>query len=215
MATGLSLQRVLLSGMIEAMTEKDNSSLVHSLKGHLLLAMPQMGDPRFHHAVIFLCVHDEKGAMGISINQPLTTPDFPSLVQQLGIEHQNALPGRLQNLDVLAGGPVEGARGFVLHSPDFNQKDTIHVDEQFCISGTLDSLRAIIDGNIPRHMLFTLGYAGWGAGQLEHELQDNAWMTVPATYDIVFGTAPDDMWNKAFAALGVNPAMLSGVSGTA
>lgn len=196
------------------MTENYNSSLA-SFKGHLLLAMPQMGDPRFHHAVIFICVHDEKGAMGISINQPLTSPDFPTLLTQLGITPDGDLRDRVARLRVLAGGPVEGVRGFLLHSNDFVQKDTIHVDDQFGVSGTVDSLRAVVDGNLPDHMLFTLGYAGWGAGQLEHELQDNAWMTVPATYDVVFDTAPEDMWEKAFLTIGVNPAMLSSVFGTA
>lgn len=194
------------------MTENDNSPL--SLKGHLLIAMPRMGDPRFHHAVIFICVHDEKGAMGIGINQKLASPDFPALLAQLGITTDKPLPERFVNMPVLAGGPVEGVRGFLLHSSDFRQKDTIVIDDNFGISGTIDSLRAALSIP-PRQMLFTLGYAGWGAGQLEQELADNAWMTVPATHELVFNTAPDDMWQKSFAALGVNPAMISGLSGTA
>jgi putative transcriptional regulator len=194
------------------MTSKDNSSL--SLKGQLLIAMPRMGDPRFHHAVIFICVHDEKGAMGIGINQKLISPDFPALLQQLGITPDGPLSPRFVKMPVLAGGPVEGVRGFLLHSSDFHQKDTIVIDDQFGISGTIDSLRMAIAMQ-PQEMLFTLGYAGWGAGQLEQELQDNAWMTVPATHELVFRTAPDDMWDQAFAALGVNPAMLSGISGNA
>lgn len=195
------------------MEDKHNYSL--SLKGHLLLAMPRMGDPRFNRAVIFICVHDEKGAMGVSINQKLATPDFPDLLKQLGLVFETPLPEKFHNMAVMAGGPVEGVRGFLLHSGDFREKDTIVIDDQFGISGTLDSLRSVITGDAPDHMLFTLGYAGWGAGQLEQELQDNAWMTVPATHDLVFLTAPEDMWEKAFATLGVNPALLSGVSGTA
>lgn len=194
------------------MTENDNSPL--SLKGHLLIAMPRMGDPRFHHAVIFICVHDEKGAMGIGINQKLASPDFPALLAQLGITTDKPLPERFVDMPVLAGGPVEGVRGFLLHSSDFRQKDTIVIDDNFGISGTIDSLRAALSIP-PSQMLFTLGYAGWGAGQLEQELADNAWMTVPATHELVFNTAPDDMWQKSFAALGVNPAMISGLSGTA
>ena len=176
--------------------------------------MPRMGDPRFHHAVIFMCVHDEKGAMGVCINQPIASINFLTLLDQLGIKADEPLPDRIKSLPVLAGGPVEDVRGFLLHSSDFNQKDTIIVDDHFSISGTVDSLRAMITA-IPENMLFALGYAGWGAGQLEHELQDNAWMTVPATAELVFNTAPEDMWEKSFATLGVNPAMLSGVSGTA
>lgn len=200
--------------MIEDMSGKDNSSPT-SLKGHLLLAMPQMSDPRFHHAVIFMCVHDEKGAMGISINQPLSSIDFTTLLNQLGVTHDKALPDRIKTLPVLAGGPVEGVRGFLLHSPDFQQKDTIIVDDQFSISGTVDSLRAVVNETPPTHMVFTLGYAGWGAGQLEKELQDNAWMSVPATHDIVFNTPFETMWEKSFASLGVNPALLTGLSGHA
>lgn len=199
--------------MIVIMDAKNNSSL--SLKGHLLLAMPRMGDPRFHHAVIFMCVHDEKGAMGITINQTLPAPDFPGLLTQIGIVPDGPLNPRFTTMGVLSGGPVEGVRGFLLHSGDFKQKDTIVIDDQFGVSGTLDSLREAVSGAPPEHMVFTLGYAGWGAGQLESELQDNAWLTVPATHDLVFHTAPDDMWEKAFATLGVKPAMLSAAYGTA
>lgn len=186
-----------------------------SFKAHLLLAMPQMGDPRFHHAVIFLCVHDEKGAMGLTLNHPLHSMTFPSLLEQLGLSPDHDLDTDLKNMPILSGGPVEDIRGFLLHTPDFRQKDTIIVDEQFHVSGTLDSLRAVMNGERPEDMIFALGYAGWGEGQLEQELQDNAWMVVPATQELVFKTAAEDMWEKAFATLGVNPAMLSGVSGNA
>jgi putative transcriptional regulator len=196
------------------MNEKD-PSFSTSLKGQLLVAMPQMSDPRFHRATIFVCVHDEKGAMGISINQPLGSIDFVSLLNQLGVVHDKPLSERIKNLPVLTGGPVEGVRGFLLHSHDFHQKDTIIVDEQFSISGTVDSLRAVVNGTPPEHMIFTLGYAGWGAGQLEREIQDNAWLTVPATYDLVFRTSFEEMWEKAFATLGINPSAWSGLSGRA
>lgn len=194
------------------MVQNNNSPI--SLKGHLLIAMPRMSDPRFHHAVIFLCVHDDKGAMGMGINQKLMAPDFQALIGQLGIAPDTALPPRFLNMPIFSGGPVEAARGFLLHSGDFQEKDTIVIDDQFGISGTIDSLRAAI-ANPPEKMLFTLGYAGWGAGQLEQELQDNAWMTIPATQRLVFDTAPEDMWDASFSALGVNPAMLSSVSGNA
>lgn len=196
------------------MSENDNSSPA-SLKGHLLLAMPQMGDPRFHRAVIFLCVHDNNGAMGITINQPLPATDFPSLLGQLGLTLDAPLDDRIKNMPVLSGGPVEGVRGFLLHSPDFRQKDTILIDDHFSISGTLDSLRAVMTQDAPEHMLFSLGYAGWGAGQLEKELQENAWIVVPASHELVFKTPIDSMWEKSYATLGINPAMLSGVSGNA
>ncbi|PZQ46477.1 MAG: hypothetical protein DI551_05075 [Micavibrio aeruginosavorus] len=197
------------------MSDKHNSSAFSSLKGQLLIAMPQMNDPRFHHAVIFMCVHDKNGAMGMVINQPLPSPDFEDVLKQVGIASERPLDEKIRQTPVLAGGPVQGVHGFLIHSSDFTQKDTIHVDDLFSISGTVDSLRAMVGGYKPDKMLFTLGYAGWGPGQLEKELQDNVWLSAPASYEIVFNTPANQMWENAFALIGVNPVMLSGVSGRA
>lgn len=197
------------------MNAKDNSSEFTSLKGHLLLAMPQMNDPRFHRAVIFMAVHDEKGAMGMVINNPLPSPDFAEVLRQVGVSSEKPLDEKVLAMPVLSGGPVQGVHGFLLHSSDFDQKNTIHVDDLFSISGTIDALRSIVNGYRPELMLFTLGYAGWGAGQLEKELQDNVWLTAPASHEIVFMSRPDEMWENAFALIGVNPGMLSGFSGRA
>ncbi|HEU4838487.1 MAG TPA: YqgE/AlgH family protein [Micavibrio sp.] len=197
------------------MSAKDNSSEFTSLKGHLLLAMPQMNDPRFHRAVIFMAVHDEKGAMGMVINNPLPSPDFAEVLRQVGVSSEKPLDEKVLAMPVLSGGPVQSVHGFLLHSSDFDQKNTIHVDDLFSISGTVDALRSIVNGYRPELMLFTLGYAGWGAGQLEKELQDNVWLTAPASHEIVFMSRPDEMWENAFALIGVNPGMLSGFSGRA
>lgn len=197
------------------MNAKDNSPEFTSLKGHLLLAMPQMNDPRFNRAVIFMAVHDEKGAMGMVINNPLPSPDFSEVLKQVGVSTDKPLDEKILKMPVLAGGPVQGVHGFLLHTSDFAQKNTIHVDDLFSISGTVDALRAIVNGYRPERMLFTLGYAGWGAGQLEKELQDNVWLTAPASQEIVFSSRPEDMWENAFALIGVNPGMLSGLSGRA
>ena len=186
-----------------------------SLKSHLLIAMPQMNDPRFHHAVVYMVAHDEKGSMGLVINHPLPSPDFPNVLAQVGITHEKVIDARLKSVPVLAGGPVESMHGLLLHSPDFSQKDTIRIDDCFSLSGTIESLKAIVSGYRPNHMLFTLGYAGWEAGQLEKELQDSVWMTMPATPDIVFDTPSSEMWEKAFSLMGVNPGMLSAVAGRA
>jgi len=187
-----------------------------SLKGHVLIAMPHMADPRFHRSVIFMCVHDKNGAMGMVVNAPLPMLDFPDLLKQVGIAVDGSLPPRLMTLPVLAGGPVEAARGFLLHSGDFRTKDTISVDDQFHVSGTVDSLRALTHQDLlPHHMLFCLGYAGWTTGQLEKELQDNGWMIAPASHDLIFKTPADQMWEKAFATIGVNPAHLSNHMGHA
>ncbi len=197
------------------MNQNHNSANFHSLKGHLLLAMPQMNDPRFHRAVIFVCVHDEKGAMGMVINNPLASPNFADVLAEVGVSSEKPIEQKIKSMPVLAGGPVQGVHGFLIHSSDFSQKDTIHVDDLFSISGTVDSLRAIVNGYRPEKMIFTLGYAGWGPGQLERELQDNVWLTASAGHEIVFDTRADDMWEKAFSILGIAPGMISTMSGRA
>lgn len=149
--------------------------------------------------------------MGITINNVLPSPDFPALLEQVGISAEDAP----KDILVHAGGPVEAGRGFLLHSTDFQEKDTIVIDDHFAVSGTIDTLKQIVSGHRPKEMLFALGYAGWGAGQLERELQENAWLTVPATRDLVFYTKPELMWDRAFASIGINPAQLSGDIGRA
>ncbi len=191
-----------------------NDQKFFSLKGHLLIAMPQMNDPRFHRSVIFMCVHDRKGAMGMAINSPLPSPDFKEVLHQVGLAGKPIDP-RILLTPVLSGGPVQGVNGFLIHSSDFSQKDTIVVDDNFSISGTIDTLRTVISGHRPEKMIFTLGYAGWSAGQLEKELQDNVWLTAPASHEIVFDTPAYDMWEKAFAIIGVTPGTISGISGRA
>lgn len=197
--------------IIRVMTDKDKSYLA----GQLLLAMPTVGDPRFSKAVIFMCAHDAKGAMGIVINQPLPGLDFARLVEQFDIKVESTDHNPLLKRPVMCGGPVESARGFLLHSREFVTNDTIHVNRDFSVSGTLAALKAAAEGRGPRHVLFALGYAGWGLGQLEDEIQDNAWLTTPATHEIVFNTETDLMWERAMAQIGIDPAMLSTVSGRA
>lgn len=186
-----------------------------SLKGHLLIAMPQMNDPRFHRAVIFVGAHDPKGAMGLVINNPIPTLTFGDVLSQVGISSEREIDPSLKNRQVMTGGPVEGIHGFLLHTADFRQKDTIIVDDHFAISGTIESLRSIVSGYRPENMLFALGYAGWGAGQLEREMQDNVWLSAPASHEIIFATRPEEMWEKSFAAIGINPAHISSLSGRA
>ena len=183
------------------------------LAGKLLLAMPMMGDPRFHRAVIFLCAHDEKGAMGLVVNHTLSGVDFSQLLDQLKIISNIQVDLKNLSIPIMSGGPVEGSRGFLLHSSEFRQADTITINPSFSVTGTLDALKAIAKGEGPAHMLFILGYAGWGAGQLEKELQDNSWLVVDPDPDIIFATSPEKKWDVAIQKLGVNPAMLSGVAG--
>lgn len=185
------------------------------LSGKLLLAMPGMTDPRFARAVIFLCAHDANGAMGIVINQTMPDVKFGELLSQIKTSSPLELPKNIPAVPVMRGGPVEMARGFLLHGGDYKKPDTIKVDEQFGVTGTVDALKDIAAGKGPEKMVFALGYAGWSAGQLDKELQENAWLSIDADAEIVFKTPPKDKWDRAFKKLGVDPGMLSAAAGRA
>lgn len=187
--------------------DKDQSTLT----GRLLLAMPQMEDPRFQRAVIFVCAHDQNGAMGLIINNILPGIAMSELLEQLDIEIQD----NKAQTPVMSGGPVESARGFVLHSGDFKQPETVAINNDLYVTGTLDALRAIAAGQGPDKMLFMLGYAGWSAGQLDREMKDNSWLVADADTAIIFETDPDKKWERALRKIGIDPSMLSTVSGRA
>lgn len=181
------------------------------LTGRLLIAMPGMGDPRFAKSVILLCAHGEDGAMGLIINKPAPELSFYDLLEQLSIE-----PGAARSQPIHFGGPVEGARGFVLHSRDYEgDTATLDVGEAFGMTATLEILRDMAAGTGPSAALVTLGYAGWGPGQLEVELAQNGWLVADAGPELVFGTADDDKWIAAIQTLGIDPIMLSGAAGRA
>lgn len=186
-----------------------------SLAGKLLLAMPALGDPRFHHAVIFMCAHDKNGAMGLVINHTLPGIAFGGLLDQLQVSSDIRVDLRALSMPVMAGGPVEGARGFILHSKDFTQRETVAVGASYAVTGTIEALRAIAAGNGPQDLLFILGYAGWGPGQLDREIQDNSWLVADADPDLIFHVAPDEKWQAAIQKLGFDPAMLSTEAGRA
>ena len=177
--------------------------------------MPAMGDPRFHRAVIFMCAHDENGAMGLVINHNLADVSFIDLFDQLNIPSDIEVNFDDNAYPVLSGGPVEGARGFLLHSNEFKQSDTVSINNSYSITGTIDALRKVAVGDGPEKMLFILGYAGWSSGQLEQEIQDNAWLVMDPDSDIIFGAALDQKWDLAVQKLGVDPAMLSSTAGRA
>lgn len=184
------------------------------LNGKVLLAMPGMGDPRFHRAVIVMCAHDNNGAMGLVINHPLPGVMMGQLLEQLSIPME---PGahELRDFPVLAGGPVENVRGFILHSGEFRQRDTVHINDEIGVTGTIEGLRALASGNGPQKMVFALGYSGWSAGQLDQEIQDNAWLVAEPDPTLIFSTPPEDKWDYAIRKMGVDPAMLSGNAGRA
>jgi len=185
------------------------------LTGKLLLAMPGMGDLRFHKAVIFVCAHDENGAMGLVINHALPGLEFDQLLNQLGIASDIEVKRTDMAVPILSGGPVEAARGFLLHSGEFNQTDTIKIDDRYSVTGTVDALKEVATGKGPDKMLFILGYAGWTIGQLDEEIQSNSWLVVDPDPGIIFEAPPDEKWDMAIAKLGIDPGMLSGEAGRA
>ncbi len=190
------------------MSENDTSS--GYLTGQLLIAMPQMQDPRFERTVIFLCAHTADGAMGLVVNRLMDSVSFPDLLDQLNIE-----TGGEDSILVHFGGPVEAGRGFVLHSADFIQDSTLVINEEVALTATIDILKSIADGEGPQRCLLALGYAGWGPGQLDSEIQQNGWLCVPADDGLLFGPSLDERWEQAMGKLGIDINMLSGESGNA
>ncbi|MFL4470262.1 YqgE/AlgH family protein [Tateyamaria armeniaca] len=182
------------------------------LTGNLLVAMPGMGDPRFDRSVIFICAHSDEGAMGLIVNKPARDVDLGDLLEQLDIKVE---PG-IRHMQVHIGGPVETSRGFVLHSTEYTSRlKTLEVGDTFGMTATLDVLEDIAAGGGPDQSLVMLGYAGWGAGQLEGEISRNGWLTVDAEADLVFGADDDAKWAAALATLGIDPLGLSGMAGRA
>jgi len=189
------------------------------LDGQILIAMPVMDDPRFERSVIYLCAHSPEGAMGIIVNRPAGSIDFPGLLVQLDIikkAEQIKLPENAESMKVLRGGPVETGRGFVLHSSDFFIEDaTLQIDDGICLTATVDILKAIAKGSGPKHAILALGYAGWAAGQLENEIQHNGWLHCPADPDLIFGADADEKYLRALRKIGIDPGMLSTNAGHA
>lgn len=181
------------------------------LTGHFLLAMPTIADPRFERSVVYMCMHNEEGAMGLVVNRLHQGLDFAHLLEQLDIE----VNGIARNLAIHQGGPVEVGRGFVLHSADYVQESTMIVSETVAMTATVDILKEIARGRGPRNALLALGYAGWAAGQLDAEIQRNGWLTVAADDEVLFRTDPDRKWPRAMAMLGVDISMLSSEAGHA
>ncbi len=181
------------------------------LEGQLLIAMPSMTDPRFERSVVFICAHSADGAMGIVVNKPLSSLSFPELLKQLEIKTDVSD----EKIQVYFGGPIEGARGFVLHSPDYIQDSTILIKNEFALSASIDILKAIAEGNGPRESLLALGYAGWAAGQLDQEIQDNGWLIITANKKIIFQTDNKNKWRSATESLGVDISKLSSEFGHA
>ncbi|HEX5951986.1 MAG TPA: YqgE/AlgH family protein [Rhodanobacteraceae bacterium] len=182
------------------------------LTGHFLIAMPGMGDPNFARGITFVCQHSEDGAMGLVVNR-LSDYRLGDVLQQMHMPCERA---EVADAPVLVGGPVQPERGFVLHASGKREWDSSYrVNDALTVTTSRDILAAMADGDGPDRALVALGYAGWGAGQLEQELRENAWLTVGADERILFDIALDERWGAAVALVGINPANLTSYSGRA
>ncbi len=171
------------------------------LTGQILVAMPQMQDPRFKKSVIFMCGHDNHGAMGIVVNKLIESVTFEDLLRQLNLKNID----KTLDIPVHYGGPVEIGRGFVLHSTDYMAEASVEVTNDIALSASTTVLDDVILGKGPDHILLALGYAGWSSGQIEEEIMQNGWLTLPADCSILFDTKPDTLWQRTLEKFGVDP----------
>lgn len=189
------------------------------LDGQILVAMPGMQDERFARSVIYICAHSSDGAMGLVINRRSAAMELPELLAQLKVVEAGqdiCLPLKAEQVQVLAGGPVEKSRGFVLHSTDyFIDHSSLPVDDGIAMTITVDILKAIAAGEGPERAIVALGYAGWAPGQLEQEIQDNGWLHCPPDPDLIFGHDHETKYERAMKSIGIDPRMLSSEAGHA
>ena len=193
-------------------TNTPHNSAMASLQNQFLIAMPTLNQSFFSHTISLMCNHDESGAMGLIINQPLDVP-LGEIFSQVGIDD----PEHCCHADapVLCGGPVQADRGFVLHSPEKRWDSTLPVSDKISLTVSLDVIHAIARGDGPDKFLVMLGYAGWDGGQLEEEIADNAWLTAAVDPAIVFDTAIEQRWSTASQSLGINLDLISNSAGHA
>ncbi len=181
------------------------------LEYQLLIAMPGLDDPNFNRSVTLLCQHNADGALGININR---VSEFTVLevLQQLGASCEES---EIASRPVFDGGPVSRDRGFVVHSPEQSWASTARISSDLSLTTSRDVLEAIAEGKGPEHYLLALGYAGWGAGQLEQELKESSWLTAPVSPFIVFDAPPEKRWELAVSQLGIDAGSLHSVGGQA
>ena len=180
-----------------------------NLTHQFLIAMPTLADPNFHRTVTYMCHHDEEGAMGIVINRPLEL-SLGEVLGHMEIESQDPVVNSIQ---VLQGGPVQTERGFVIHEPSGQWDSVLEVNEEIGIATSRDILNAIAKGEGPSQAVVALGYAGWGAGQLEREVADNAWLSAPVDKTIIFDQPYESRWDAAARLLGIDPGRIVGEAG--
>ncbi len=179
---------------------------------HFLVAMPHLQEPAFKQSVIYLCAHGAGGSIGVIINHPLTNISFQALLAQLKMP---MIPAMENSPQVYNGGPLIQTRGFVLHSTDIMQKDSLQLHQQLGVTGSLDILEDIAKGTGPKKSLLALGYAGWGAGQLDQEIKENLWIPIPFDESLMYDTKTEEKWSTALKSLGIDRQALSSQSGSA
>lgn len=178
---------------------------IPSLRNHFLIAMPALADPNFSHTVTYICEHNDEGAMGIVINRPMEV-SLAEVLSQMEIEPSNALDTSVMVND---GGPVQPEHGFVVHTPVGAWESSMQITDDIALTTSRDILTAIGHAEGPAHYLIALGYAGWGPGQLEEEMAQNAWLSGPANNDILFDLPLGERWEAAARLLGVDVNLLS------
>ncbi|OOZ41927.1 hypothetical protein BOW53_01795 [Solemya pervernicosa gill symbiont] len=184
-----------------------------SLSNHFLIAMPQLADPHFFHTVTYICEHNSDGALGIVINRPLDI-ELGDILKQLDLD---AATPAIGSTPIYNGGPVQQERGFVIHKPKSKVEwsSSLKISDEITVTSSRDILQAIAEGKGPEKSLIALGYAGWGAGQLDQEMLDNAWLSGPADEAIIFDTQSDARWKAAASLLGIDINTLSSDTGHA
>ena len=183
-----------------------------SLQGQVLIAMPGLADSSFKQSICLICEHSlEQGAFGVVLNRPHEI-SLHHLLNQLGIDNNKE---ELPIMPIMNGGPVRNEQGFILHDSTLFPEDGIDVVAGIRLSHSTDVLRSIVNSEVPEHCLITLGYAGWGPSQLEDEIANNAWLTVPYNSETVFSTPPEKQWLSAGFNLGVDMNLLSTTAGHA
>ena len=184
-----------------------------SLTDHFLVAMPELKDPNFFQTVTLICQHDENGALGVVINRPIESLALHDVLSQLELGVELDQPAILE--PVYAGGPVHNELGLVLHESLGAWESTIPIGEHMGLTSSRDILESMANGTGPKNALLSLGYAGWGAGQLESEIHQNSWLTVKARLDLVFDTPPHKRWEKSMEAMGLDLSRLASGAGHA
>lgn len=188
-----------------------NHRLPECLRGQLLVAMPGLGDPNFFQTVTYLSEHTEQGAVGIVLNRVHPVLKGQMIFNELGIEHTKKAAG----IPIHTGGPVHVNEIYILHGSPFEWESTLRVDDNVALSNSMDILKAIAMDKGPDDYILALGCAGWGGGQLEGELQQNVWLTMPASDRIVFKTPLEMIWEEAMKKMGIDPLLLSDEAGHA